>query len=195
MSIAIIQSGCANINSVRFAFERLGADVTITRDPEAIQKADKVVLPGVGAAAFAMESLREAGLDTVIPNLNQPVLGICLGMQLLYETSGEGEAACLGVLKGGITRFPGKTDLRVPHMGWNELCFDNNPLFKRLEQGTRAYFVHSFIAAKDDQTIATSDYGVRFTAAAQKDNFFGCQFHPERSGPAGQKILENFLRL
>ena len=193
---AIIDSGGANIASLRFALARLGCEAALTRDPEIIRAADHVLLPGVGAAGEAMQRLRAAGLDTLIPTLEQPVLGICLGMQLLFAASEEGPARCLGVIDGTVRALPPGPDRPIPHMGWNQVHpRPGHALFEGIDEGIHLYFVHSFAAAEGEHTLATTDYGVRFSAAAGKDNFFGTQFHPERSGPAGARILKNFLEI
>ncbi|MFA6037221.1 MAG: imidazole glycerol phosphate synthase subunit HisH [Legionellales bacterium] len=187
--IAVIASGVANISSVVFALERMGLEAVVTSDAKTIESADKVILPGVGAAAVAMKNLKELNLISVIKNLKQPVLGICLGMQLLYQSSSEGDVECLGILPGQIKKLSGD-DLIIPHMGWNTLNFVNpgNPL-----ENKYVYYVHSYCAPVNEYTIATTEYGQSFTAIVQKDNFVGMQFHPERSGEVGEQLLRSFI--
>jgi glutamine amidotransferase len=191
--VAIIDSGGANIASLLFALRRLGREAVLTRDPDVIRRAERVILPGVGAAADAMARLAAHGLDRLVPTLTQPVLGICLGMQLLFEESEEGPARCLGILPGTARRF--KPDAgAVPHMGWNQVQRSvGSPLLSGLEDGEYFYFVHSYALPPGPCTVATSDYGGPFTAIAARGNFHGTQFHPERSGPAGARLLRNFL--
>jgi len=195
--LAIVNSGVANISSVMFAFERIGANPILTDDPELLKKADKVVLPGVGAAKSAMDNLNEKGLVDTIKSLEKPVLGICLGMQILFENSEESNVSCLSIIDGNIKHIPEKTGFTIPHMGWNQLnIIDNqNPLFKDIDNKSNVYFVHSYYAPVANNTIASTDYIVPITASVQKNNFYGCQFHPEKSGKVGAKILENFLEL
>lgn len=194
--IAIIACG-ANLASVQFAFERLGASVLLTTDAEQIKSADKVILPGVGTAKHAMQQLVELQLVEVICNLTQPVFGICLGMQLLYEFSAEGDMPCLGIVPNKVSALPVAEGLSIPHMGWNQLQFpiEKHELLNGIHENEDVYFVHSFAAPVDQYTIAAASYGMNFTAMVQKDNFYGAQFHPERSGKVGQKILQNFLEL
>jgi len=194
MGVAIIDSGGANIASLRFALQRLDCPASLTRDPYEIRAASHVLLPGVGAAQDAMIRLRSAGLDRLIPALRQPVLGICLGMQLLFDRSEEGPAECLGVIDDDVRALEPGPDRPIPHMGWNQVhprpgC----PLFEGVEAGSHFYFVHSFAAGESDRTVATVTYGTRFSAAVGRANFFGTQFHPERSGAAGARVLANFL--
>jgi glutamine amidotransferase len=196
--IAIIAGCGTNITSVQFALERLGAAAILTTDAAQIKSAERVILPGVGTAKHAMQQLRELNLLEVIRGLTQPVFGICLGMQLLYESSEEGgDVPCLGVVPNQVKAFPPLPGLIVPHMGWNQLQFPQklHPLLQGVSSSDYVYFVHSFAAPVDEYTIAVTDYGVPFTAMVQKDNFFGAQFHPERSGKVGRRILENFLNL
>ncbi len=190
----IIASGGANIASLQFALERLEARSEVSADAQRIRAATHVILPGVGAAADAMKRLRERGLHTLIPQLEQPVLGICLGMQLLYESSEEGRAECLGVIPGRARRFQEAEGRPVPHMGWNTLeTLRPNPLLAGLQSGDYAYFVHSYALGLSDATIAGCDYGAPFSACVQWRNFFGAQFHPERSASVGSRLLRNFL--
>ncbi|BAV98575.1 imidazole glycerol phosphate synthase subunit HisH [Lysobacter enzymogenes] len=197
--VAVIDSGGGNIGSVRYALERLGARSMLTADPAMIASADRVILPGVGAAAPAMARLRELDLVATIRRLQQPLLGICLGMQLLYESSEEGEVECLGLLPGRITRLPTGPGVRVPHMGWNLLQKHESALGERLLAGIgerdQAYFVHSYAAPVTADTLASAGYGARFTAVAGRGRCFGAQFHPERSASVGSRLLANFLAL
>ncbi len=193
--IAILKYNAGNVQSVRFALERLGEKALWTDDPAVLQAADKVIFPGVGEASSAMRYLRERGLDEVIGSLKQPVLGICLGLQLFCRHSEEGDTACLGIFDAAVRRFSGAGGLKVPHMGWNTVEDFKGPLFEGVSTGSYAYFVHSFFAEMNTATTARSEYGEPFSAAMQRDNFFAVQFHPERSGPVGQRILSNFLRL
>ncbi len=193
-SVVIVASGGANIASLTHALERLGVHATLSADPERIREAGHVILPGVGAAEDAMRRLREARLDRVITQLPQPVLGICLGMQLLFDASAEGPATCLGILPGRVERLRAGPDRPVPHIGWNTLepCADS-PLLEGLRAGDRAYFVHSYAAPIGEATIATTEYGTRFSACVQRGRCFGVQFHPERSAAVGARVLANFL--
>jgi len=193
MTVAVINSGGANLGSVVQALHRLGADSVLTADPEVIRSATRVILPGVGAAAAAMAALREHGLVEVIGGLDQPVLGICLGLQLLFDGSDEGDVDCLGLLPGRVTRLPETPGLRLPHMGWNQLQWKlDDPLAAGLEGSEWFYFVHSY-AAPADAAVATSEHGARFAAIVRHENFAACQFHPEKSAAAGARLLKNFL--
>ena len=196
--IAIIDSGGANIASVRFALERLGVDSVLTADPAVISAAERVILPGVGAAPVAMAQLARAGLFECIRGLTQPVLGICLGMQLLFERSEEGDTPLLGLVGGTCGAFDPGMGLTVPHMGWNRLLPQGEGrhlLLSGVEDGAHVYFVHSYAAPVSADTVASCSYGVDFTALVARGNFMGAQFHPERSGPVGARILGNFLAL
>jgi len=194
-SIAIIDGGGANIASLTFALKRLGAEATLTVDKDIIANADKVILPGVGAAADAMERLQAAELTTFIGGLKQPVLGICLGMQLMFNASEEDNADCLGIIPGKATKFTPAENMPVPHMGWNRVKQRKaSPLFDGIEDGAHFYFVHSFALPVSDATIGSADYGVEFTAVAERNNFVAAQFHPERSGAAGARLIENFIQ-
>ena len=196
--IAIIDSGGANIASVRFALERLGVDSVLTADPAVISAAERVILPGVGAAPVAMAQLARAGLVECIRGLTQPVLGICLGMQLLFERSEEGDTPLLGLVGGTCGAFDPGMGLTVPHMGWNRLLprgEGRHPLLSGVEEGAHVYFVHSYAAPVSADTVASCSYGADFTALVARGNFMGAQFHPERSGPVGARILGNFLAL
>jgi glutamine amidotransferase len=193
--VVIVASG-ANIAALQFALQRLDADATVSADPEEIRAAGHVILPGVGAAAVAMSRLRQSGLETVIPTLRQPVLGICLGMQLLHESSQEGDVACLGVIPGAAARFAEEPGRPVPHMGWNTLEIRRpSPLLAGLTDGDYAYFVHSYALDVGAATVASAQYGGHFSACVQWRNFYGAQFHPERSAAVGARLLENFLAI
>jgi imidazole glycerol-phosphate synthase subunit HisH len=194
--VVIIASGGANIASLQFALERLGANSRVSADPEQIRNASHVILPGVGAAADAMSRLRQRNLDTLLPSLKQPVLGICLGMQLLFDASEEGQANCLGIIPGLASRFAAAAGRPVPHMGWNTLSIEKpSALLEGLSPGDYAYFVHSYALSTGAATIASSHYGSAFSACVQRDNFYGAQFHPERSAKVGARLLRNFLEL
>ena len=194
--VAIVDSGGSNVGSVLFALERLGVTGRLSADPAVIAAASHVILPGVGAAAAGMRKLAANGLAGVIPGLSQPVLGICLGMQLLYEGSEEGDVDCLGVFSGCARRLAPAPGLRIPHMGWNSLEFPRScPLFEGIDTGSYVYFVHSFALPLSPETVATTDHGSAFAAAATRNNFYAVQFHPERSAAVGARILENFLHL
>ena len=194
--VAIIASGGANTASLQFALQRLEAASVVSADARQIRAATHVILPGVGAAADAMTRLRRLGLDTLIPCLQQPVLGVCLGMQLLYEASDEGHADCLGVIPGRAARFVPAAGRPVPHMGWNTLAVERpNALLEGIRQGDYAYFVHSYALRMSSATIASCSYGASFSACVQWRNFYGAQFHPERSAQVGARLLQNFLRL
>ncbi|MDU0354593.1 imidazole glycerol phosphate synthase subunit HisH [Paraglaciecola aquimarina] len=196
--IVIVNTGCANISSVKFAVERLGVQVNVSDDVNVIQKADKVFLPGVGSANAAMASIQQKQLVTSIQGLTQPVLGICLGMQLMVESSEESltdSTPCLNLILGQVKRMQ-VGDLRLPHMGWNTVTASSDaPLFKGLDANSYFYFVHSFAVGVSDFTLAKCHYGMDFSAAIHKDNFFGVQFHPERSSDAGAQLLKNFIQL
>ena len=198
--VAIIDNGGANIASLRYALERLGAASRLTSDAAELRAARRVILPGVGAAADAMARLRTLDLVDLIPQLTQPVLGICLGMQLLFVASEEGEngtdTECLGLIPDRITRFPARAGFPVPHMGWNQLrLVAPSPLFEGVRDGDYFYFVHSFAAPLGPWTLAATDYGGEFSAAVRHGNFHGVQFHPERSARPGARVLANFLEL
>ena len=194
--LAIIDSGGANIASLQFAVERLGIEADLTTDPATLERASHVILPGVGAAADCMGRLRKAGLLDTIRGLKQPLLGICVGMQLLFESSEEGDVSCLGMLPGRVRRFADRDDLPVPHMGWNQLEFSRPvPLLSDIAAGDYVYFVHSYAAPVTDATLAISSYGDAFSAIVQRGNVHGAQFHPERSARVGAQLLRNFLAL
>ncbi|WP_425488017.1 imidazole glycerol phosphate synthase subunit HisH [Marilutibacter penaei] len=194
MRVAVIDSGGANIGSVIYALERLGIDAALTADASEIRQAERVILPGVGAAATAMARLQEHGLVEVIRSLQQPMLGICLGMQLLFDHSDEGDVACLGLLPGRVRKLQGGPGIRVPHMGWNALRKQQeSPLLAGVAEGAYAYFVHSFAAPVTVDALATSEHGERFAAVVGRGRCFGAQFHPERSASVGARILRNFI--
>jgi glutamine amidotransferase len=194
--IVIVANGGANIASLQFALERLKVASAVSADAAEIRAASHVILPGVGAAADAMSRLRRNRLDTLIPTLEQPVLGICLGMQLMFETSEEGDARCLGIIPGRASRFPPAAALPVPHMGWNTLDIRRPcPLLAGINDGDYAYFVHSYALQMSAATVASADYGAPFSACVQWRNFYGAQFHPERSAAVGARLLQNFLAI
>jgi glutamine amidotransferase len=196
MDAIIIDSGGANLASLQFAFERLGARTRVSTDAQTIMSAPRVVLPGVGAAADAMQRLRNSGVAALLPQLKQPVLGICLGMQLLFSRSEEGSTDCLGILPGTVRRLQAAPGLPVPHMGWNQLApVRADPLLAGISADQHVYFVHSYAAPVSATTLATTDYGIPVAAIVRKDNFWGAQFHPERSAAPGARLLANFLRL
>ena len=192
MKIVIIDYGAGNIQSIRFALERLGYEGVLSSDAEEIRAADKVIFPGVGEASSAMNKLRSTGLDKVIPELRQPVLGICLGMQLMCRHTEEGNTGGLGIFQVDVLHF--EKGLKVPHIGWNRVGNFKTSLFEGVSEKEYVYLVHSFYAPVCDDTIAECDYGVNYSAALNKDNFYGVQFHPEKSSSAGERILQNFLR-
>ena len=194
-AVAIIDSSGAKITSLRVAPGRLGAESLVTSDADAIRRATRVLLPGVGSAHDAMARLRMSGLDRVIPTLKQPLLGVCLGMQILYDSSEEGPAKGLGVIPGGVVALKSAPGLPVPHMGWNQLVQTKpDPLLDGISPLDYVYFVHGFAAPLGEHTIASVDYGSNLTAVVRRDNFCGTQFHPERSGTVGARILANFLK-
>lgn len=194
--LAIIDSGGANIASLRFAIDRLGVESELTTDPSILRASSHVILPGVGAAADCMARLRNAGLVNTIRELKQPLLGICVGMQLLHESSEEGDVECLGLLHGRVRRFPTNIGLPVPHMGWNQLNVRTpSPLLNDIAEGDHVYFVHSYCAPVSDATVASCSYGDAFSAIVQQGNVYGAQFHPERSARIGSLLLRNFLQL
>ena len=192
----IVANGGANIASLQFALQRLEAASAVSADAEEIRAASHVILPGVGAASDAMSRLRQSGLDSLIPTLRQPVLGICLGMQLLYEASEEGDAECLGIIPGRAARFRSSVARAAPHMGWNTLDIRRHcPLLAGIADGDYAYFVHSYALEPSAATVASTDYGTVFSACVQWRNFYGAQFHPERSAAVGARLLQNFLAI
>jgi glutamine amidotransferase len=193
MKIAIINYGAGNIQSILFAIERLGYTAVLTNNPDEIQQADKVIFPGVGEASYAMNKLKESGLDTLIPNLKQPVLGICLGMQLMCHHSEEGNTVGLGIFDANVIRF--SNNVKVPQMGWNQIYNLKSLLFKGINENEYMYLVHSYYVPNCKEAIATTNYDVEYASALQKNNFYGTQFHPEKSGDVGEQILANFLKL
>jgi imidazole glycerol-phosphate synthase subunit HisH len=193
MKIVIINYGAGNIQSIQFAIERLGFKAVLSNNPDEIKAADKVIFPGVGEASSAMKMLLESGLDTLIPSLKQPVLGICLGMQLMCNKSEEGNTKGLAIFDVDVIKFTPK--VKVPQMGWNQIYNLKSPLFEGIDENEYMYLVHSFYAPNCPEAIATTDYEVEYASALQKDNFYGTQFHPEKSGDIGEQILANFLKL
>lgn len=193
MDIVIIDYGAGNIQSIRFAFERLGYSPELSSDARRIRRADRVIFPGVGEASSAMDKLQHSGLDRLIPELEQPVLGICLGMQLMCRHSQEGDTRGLGIFDTDVMRFP--EGLKVPQIGWNRLNRLKSPIFNGVEEGAFVYLVHSFYAPLCPETAGVCDYGFPYSAALVKDNFYGLQFHPEKSSRAGSLMLQNFIEL
>lgn len=193
MKIIIIDTACANLASLKFSLERVGVNAEISRDLSKLELADKLFLPGVGTAFKAMENLREFELVNFLQNTKKPLLGICLGMQLLCEFSHEFHQKTLGLIPGVTKLFEQKPDFTFPHMGWNSIS-SSHPLFKGLD-GAFFYFVHSYCVGVSEYTIASCEYSQKFSAALAKDNFFGVQFHPERSSEAGELLLKNFIEL
>jgi glutamine amidotransferase len=197
MTTAIVHLGAGNTASVQFALERLGADVRVTSDATRIAEAQRLVLPGVGAAGYAMNRMAELGLTDIIKGFPRPLLGLCLGQQLLFAESEEnGGATMLGFIPGRVTRMPVRDDLPVPHMGWSQLnTLSDDPILEGVRDGDYAYFVHSYVCPDTPSTIACADYGASVPAMVRSQNRWGCQFHPERSAEAGARILKNFLEL
>jgi len=194
--VVVIGSCGSNLASLGFALKRLGVDAPVTEDPDRVRRATHVILPGVGAAAAGMTRLAAAGLAEVVPTLTQPVLGICLGMQLLFAGSDEEDTKCLGVIDARVTRFPQSSDLPVPQMGWNQLdSVADTALLAGVEPGAFAYFIHSYAAPVGNFTRAVTRYGVPFSAVIERGNFFGTQFHPERSARVGAQVLRNFVKM
>ena len=194
MKVAVVKYNAGNIQSVMNALRRVGVDPVLTDDPEELRKADRVIFPGQGEASHAMEYLQTHGLDQVIKSLTQPVLGICIGQQLMCEHSEEGNVDCLGIFPAQVLRFhPQKHEQKVPHMGWNQLENVQDPLLEGINEGAFVYFVHSFYVPTTDYTIATTNHILSFSSAMRKGNFMATQFHPEKSGSVGERILTNFL--
>ena len=195
--LTIIKYNAGNIQSVLYALERIGMEATVTDDVELIQKADKVIFPGVGEASTAMSYLKERGLDEVIKNLTQPVLGICLGMQLMCNYSAENDTACLGIFDENVKHFqPASGEgAKVPQIGWNDIYDLKTDLFKNLPLHSYCYFVHGYYAALGSHTIATANYTLPYSAGLHKNNFYGVQFHPEKSAAVGEQILKNFINM
>ena len=193
MKIVIINYEAGNIQSIMFAIERLGYKAVLSNNPDEIKSADKVIFPGVGEASYAMKMLQESGLDTLIPTLKQPVFGICLGMQLMCNYSEEGDTKGLGIFDIDVVKFSSK--VKVPQMGWNNIYNLKSDLFKGIAENEYMYLVHSFYAPLCAETIATTNYELEYSSALENDNFYGTQFHPEKSGDVGEQILANFLKL
>lgn len=193
MKLVIINYGAGNIKSIQFAFKRLGIDAFLSNNSEEIKSADKVIFPGVGEASSAMRKLKESGLDSLIPQLKQPVLGICLGMQLMCRYTEEGNTQGLNIFDVDVKRF--SNQVKVPQMGWNSIQNLKSDLFVGLSENEYMYLVHSYYAEDTSESIATSFYEKKYATALQKDNFYGVQFHPEKSGKVGERILKNFLEL
>jgi imidazole glycerol-phosphate synthase subunit HisH len=194
MKVAIIKYNAGNIRSVSFSLERIGITPIVTDDAEEIRSADKVIFPGVGEASSAMEYLKSRKLDEVIKSLTQPVLGICLGMQLMCKHSEEGDTSCLGIFNEQVKLFP-SNGLKVPQMGWNNIYNLKTPLFNNVPENAYMYFVHSYYVELGNETIGTTNYGVEYSSALNKNNFYAVQYHPEKSSDEGQLILENFIKL
>lgn len=192
MKIVIIDYGAGNVKSVQFALERLGYEAICSNQVQEIQEADKVIFPGVGEAQSAMEEIRKFGLDTIIPKLTQPVLGICLGMQLMCQHSEENDTDCLGIFPIDVKLF--KVDLKVPHIGWNQIVDLKGHLFDEVQESSYVYYVHSYYIPENKYSIGNTEYGIRYSGAIRKDNFYACQFHPEKSGDIGEQILKNFIK-
>ena len=193
MKTIIINYGAGNIQSIKFALQRLGVEAVLSHDADEIRNADKVIFPGVGEASSAMRKLQETQLDSVIPTLSQPVLGICLGMQLMCNSSEEGNTQGLGIFDTEVVRF--SENVKVPQIGWNTVQNLKSDLFDGIRENEYMYLVHSYYAKKSSEMIAESEYDINYASALQKDNFYGVQFHPEKSSIAGSRILENFLKL
>ena len=194
MKVAVVKYNAGNIQSVMNALRRVGVDPVLTDNPVELRKADRVIFPGQGEASHAMEYLQTHGLDQVIKSLTQPVLGICIGQQLMCEHSEEGNVDCLGIFPAQVLRFhPQKHEQKVPHMGWNQLENVQDSLLEGINEGAFVYFVHSFYVPTTDYTIATTNHILSFSSAMRKDNFMATQFHPEKSGSVGERILTNFL--
>lgn len=193
MKTVIIDYGAGNIKSIQFAFKRLGVDAIFSKNPEIIKSADNVIFPGVGQASFAMEMLKKNKLDNLIPELKQPVLGICLGMQLLCDYTEEGNTKGLGIFNTTVKRFT--NEVKVPQMGWNSIYNLKSDLFKNINENAYMYLVHSYYAESCSEGIANTSYELEYASALQKDNFYGVQFHPEKSSKTGEQLLKNFLEL
>lgn len=193
MNVSIIDYGVGNIKSIQFAFQRLGIEAKLTSDWEAIKSSDKVIFPGVGEANYAMQQLQKRELDHLIPSLQQPVLGICLGMQLMCSFSEEGNTSCLGIFDVEVKKFDNRH--KVPQIAWNQIFNLSSPLLKDINEGEFMYLVHSYYVPLNHYAIATTNYGLDYASALQKNNFYGVQFHPEKSGKVGAQLLENFISL
>jgi len=194
MKLVIINYGAGNIKSLQFAFKRLGVEAILSDDTETIKKADKVIFPGVGEASSAMKKLKETGLHKLIPTLKQPVLGICLGMQLMCNFTEEGQTEGLGIFDVDVLKFD-STLVKVPQIGWNTITNLKSELFQQVSEHSFMYLVHSYFAPISTETISTSEYQIQYSSALQKDNFYGVQFHPEKSSNDGEQLLKNFLNL
>jgi len=194
MKLVIIDYGAGNIKSIEFAFERLGVHAVLSSNPQEIKEADKVIFPGVGAAGAAMKKLKDSGLDLLIPQLKQPVLGICLGMQLMCKHSQENDTQGLGIFDVDVLKFDAQ-QVKVPQIGWNKITDVSTPLMNSIVEGSYIYMVHSYYVPRCKDTIATSTYDLSYSAALHKDNFYGTQFHPEKSSSVGEQLLKNFLAL
>ena len=194
MKLVIIDYGAGNIKSIEFAFERLGVHAVLSSNPQEIKEADKVIFPGVGAAGAAMKKLKDSGLDQLIPQLKQPVLGICLGMQLMCKHSQENDTQGLGIFDVDVLKFDAQ-QVKVPQIGWNKITDVSTPLMNSIVEGSYIYMVHSYYVPRCENTIATSTYDLSYSAALHKDNFYGTQFHPEKSSSVGEQLLKNFLAL
>lgn len=192
MNIVLIKYNAGNIRSVLYALERIGVEAEVTDDAARIEGADKVIFPGVGEASSAMRYLRERKLDEVIRGLRQPVLGVCLGMQLLCKHSTENNTDCLGIFDLQVSRFPAESG-KIPQIGWNNIYDLTSPLFQGVKEQAYVYFVHSYYVEKGKDTLATADYGLPYSASIRKDNFYAVQFHPEKSAKTGEAILKNFI--
>ena len=194
MKLVIINYGAGNIKSLQFAFKRLGVEAILSNDTETIKKADKVIFPGVGEASSAIKKLKETGLHKLIPTLKQPVLGICLGMQLMCNYTEEGQTEGLGIFDVDVLKFD-STLVKVPQIGWNTITYLKSELFQQVSEHSFMYLVHSYYAPISTETISTSEYQIQYSSALQKDNFYGVQFHPEKSSNDGEQLLKNFLNL
>ncbi|EZH75480.1 imidazole glycerol phosphate synthase [Aquimarina atlantica] len=193
MKIVIINYGAGNIQSIKFAIQRLGYEAILSNNPEEIKAADKIIFPGVGEASSAMHKLKDSGLDRLVPELEQPVLGICLGMQLMCNYTEEGNTKGLGIFDVNVVRFD--NHVKVPQIGWNQIESLDSPLFDGILENEYIYLVHSYYAPVTKDTVAKTHYGITYSTALQKDNFYGTQFHPEKSSVVGEKILKNFLKM
>lgn len=193
--IAVIDYGIGNIRSVLNAFGRLGCEPVLTSDPAEILSADHVILPGVGDCSVAMHNLRESGLAETVPQIQAPVLGICVGVQMMCRHSEEGDVDCLDIFHTDVVKFTPASGLKIPHMGWDRISSLKSPLFKGLDEGAFVYYVHSYCPGLCEDTIAVSEHGVQYSGALGRGNFYGCQFHPEKSAAVGETILKNFLAL
>ncbi len=193
MKIVIIDYGAGNVKSVQFALERLGYDAICSNDAQIIQSADKIIFPGVGEARSAMIEINKYGLENIIPNLKQPVLGICLGMQLMCRFSEENNTKCLGIFPMDVLKF--SNQFKVPQISWNTLTNLKEPLFENVDENAFVYYVHSYYVPENKYAIALTDYGLKYAGAIRKDNFYACQFHPEKSSEVGELILRNFINL